>query len=306
MRLAVAASPAVAIPTLQALLKSEYILVRVISQPDRPAGRGKVLTPTPVSQWALDNNIELVRPASSEELRAHIVDIDCVITIGYGVLLPESLLDIPHYGFLNLHFSLLPRWRGAAPVQRAIEAGDPVTGVTVFKLDAGMDTGPIFTVHRFALDTDITSDELLIELGELGVGAIFETLEKIEKGGRPLAQGNSHATRALKLSRDEGRIDWTCSAEDVSAKIRAFTSNPGAWTIFRGNSIKISSPKLTSTESLEERLAPGQIAVISKKVYIGTGTRALEIGEITSAGKSPTTAYSWANGARLIAGERCE
>jgi len=306
MRLAVAASPAVAIPTLQALFKSEHTLVRVISQPDRPAGRGKVLTPTSVSQWALDNNIDLVRPASSEELRAHIVDIDCVITIGYGVLLPESLLNIPPYGFLNLHFSLLPRWRGAAPVQRAIEAGDPVTGVTVFKLDAGMDTGPIFTVHRFALDSDISSDELFIELGELGVGAIFETLEKIEKGERPLAQDNSHATRALKLSRDEGRIDWTRAAEDVSAKIRAFTSNPGAWTIFRGNSIKISSPKLASTESLEERLTPGQIAVISKKVYIGTGTHALEIGEITSAGKSPTTAYAWANGARLIAGERCE
>ena len=149
MRLAVAASPDVAIPTLSALLDGEHQLVRVISQPDRPAGRGKVMTPTPVSQWALDHEIELVRPKSAHELKEFLGDIDCVVTIGYGVLLPEDVLVIPPAGFLNLHFSILPRWRGAAPVQRAIEAQDPVTGVTVVKLDAGMDTGPIYTVQSY-------------------------------------------------------------------------------------------------------------------------------------------------------------
>jgi methionyl-tRNA formyltransferase len=301
VRIAVAASPEVAIPSIEALVKSAHDLVRVISQPDRPAGRGKVLTPTAVSQWALDNGVELLRPGNSQEITEAVRDLDCVITIGYGVLLPEEILTIPTYGFLNLHFSLLPRWRGAAPVQRAIEAGDEVSGVTVFQLDAGMDTGPIYTVHRFALDSDITSDELLVELGEVGVDAILESLEKITRGERPIPQSNDGATRASKLSRDEARIVWSLDAERVSAKIRAFTSNPGAWTEFRGSAIKIAAPRVSDIS-----LAIGEIALKDRKVFIGTATFALEIGQITSAGKGAVSASSWANGARLITGEVCE
>jgi len=301
MRLAIAASPEVAIPTLQAILEGEHELVRVISQPDRPAGRGKTMTPTPVSQWALANDVSLARPEGVDAIKAVISDVDCVITVGYGVLLPEELLSIPPYGFLNLHFSLLPRWRGAAPVQRAIEAGDSVSGVTVFQLDAGMDTGPIFTVHRFALDDDISSDELFVELGELGVGAVIETLEKIKQGVRPVAQKNDGATRAFKLTRDEARVDWNKPAIEVSAKIRAFTSAPGAWTEFRGSTIKVAAPKIS-----DRKLSPGEILFESKKLYIGTGTQALEIGFVTGAGKQQVNALSWANGARLTPGEVCE
>lgn len=301
MRLAVAASPEVAIPTLNALLESSHQLVRVISQPDRPAGRGKTLTPTPVSQWALERGVELVRPDSQNEIAESVTDLDCVITIGYGVLLPAEILAIPPAGFLNLHFSLLPRWRGAAPVQRAIEAGDSISGVTVFKLDAGMDTGPIYTMHRYALDVDITSDELLAELALTGVDAVMEALSKIEAGERPVPQDNNGATKAAKLSRVEARIDWNQPAEKVSAKIRAFTSNPGAWTEFRGHQIKIASPMIS-----ESQLSPGEIALIGKRVLIGTASMALEIGFITSPGKAQTRAESWANGARLVSGERCE
>ena len=301
MRLAVAASPEVAIPTLEALMKSEYQLAKVISQPDRPAGRGKILTPTPVSLWALAHEIPLFRPESKEQIAALIDDIDLVITIGYGLLIPEATLEIPRYGFLNLHFSLLPRWRGAAPVQRAIEAQDSVTGVTVFKLDAGIDTGPIYTVHRFALDSDITSDELFLELGEVGVDAVLETLEKILQGDKPIKQSEDGATRALKLSRDEARIDWSLSAEAISAKIRAFTSHPGAWTEFRGAPIKIATPRLSDVS-----LAPGEIALREKRIYIGTSTSALEISHVTSVGRAQTDAAAWANGARLIPGEQCE
>lgn len=301
MRLAIAASPEVAIPTLQAILEGEHELVRVISQPDRPAGRGKTMTPTPVSQWALANDVSLARPEGVDAIKAVISDVDCVITVGYGVLLPEELLSIPPYGFLNLHFSLLPRWRGAAPVQRAIEAGDSVSGVTVFQLDAGMDTGPIFTVHRFALDDDITSDELFVELGELGVSAVIETLEKITQGVRPVAQKSDGATRAFKLTREEAHVDWTKSAEEVSAKIRAFTSAPGAWTVFRDSTIKVAAPKIS-----ERYLPSGGILFESKKLYIGTGTLALEIGFVTGAGKQQVNALSWANGARLTPGEICE
>jgi methionyl-tRNA formyltransferase len=301
VRIAVAASPQVAIPTIEALVNSSHELIRIISQPDRPAGRGKVMTPTPVSQWALENDLELLRPSTTEEIAEAVEGLDCVVTIGYGVLLPENILSIPTRGFLNLHFSLLPRWRGAAPVQRAIEAGDSLTGVTVFQLDAGMDTGPIYTVHRYALDADITSDELLIELGEVGVGAVIEALDLVEKGVRPEPQDSNGATRALKLSRQEAHIDWNHEAETVSAKIRAFTSNPGAWSNFRGSVIKISSPKMS-----DFILAPGELSFTDKKLFIGTATTALEIGLITSAGKSPIEASSWANGARLVDGERCE
>ncbi len=301
MRLAVAASPEVALPTLEALRNSEHQLVRVISQPDRPAGRGKTLTPTAVSQWALEHGISLARPDNKDEIALHVADVDCVITIGYGVLIPESTLSIPPYGFLNLHFSLLPRWRGAAPVQRAIEAKDAVTGVTVFKLDAGMDTGPIYTVHRFALDSDITSDELFLELGELGVDAVLETIEKMSQGAKPTPQSNEGATRAFKLSRDEARLDWNLPADGISAKIRAFTSNPGAWTNFRGSPIKVATPLIS-----HEKLKPGEIAVIAKRVFIGTATDALEISHITPVGKAQMDASAWANGARINEGELCE
>lgn len=301
MRIAVAASPQVAIPTIEAIQKSSHELVRIISQPDRPAGRGKVLTPTPISQWALDNDVELLRPSTTEEIAKAVEDLDCVVTIGYGVLLPEFLLQIPTRGFLNLHFSLLPRWRGAAPVQRAIEAGDSLSGVTVFQLDAGMDTGPIYTVHRYALDSDITSDELLVELGEVGVGAVLEALDLVSKGVRPEPQSGEGATRANKLSREEAQINWNLDAEKVSSKIRAFTSNPGAWTNFRGDVIKIASPKISNLN-----LATGEVSFKDKKLFIGTATTALEIGLITSAGKSAIEASSWANGARLEDGERCE
>lgn len=301
MRLAVAASPEVAIPTLEALVKSQHQLLRVISQPDKPAGRGRALTPTPVSQWAIDAGIELLRPTTKEEIAESVADCDCVITIGYGLLLPVEILSLPSHGFLNLHFSLLPRWRGAAPVQRAIEAQDSVSGVTVFQLDEGMDTGPIYTVHRFALDSDITSDELLVELGELGVGAVLEALELIASGKRPTPQPSEGATRAFKLSKEEGRIDWRQSAEVISAKIRAFTSNPGAWTTFRGNPIKLSSPVISNLV-----LKPGQLSVAEKKVFIGTSTTALQIGSITAAGKAQMAAAAWANGARIVEGELCE
>lgn len=301
MRIAVAASPEVAIPTIEAIMSSSHQLVRVISQPDKPAGRGRVMTPTPVSMWAVNAGIDLVKPESVAEIAQSVEDCDCVITIGYGKLLPKEILAIPRYGFLNLHFSLLPRWRGAAPVQRSIEAQDSVSGVTVFLLDEGMDTGPIYTVHRFALDSDITSDELLKELGELGVDAVLETLEKIEAGVRPTPQDSAGATRAHKLSRSEGEIDWNLEAEVLSAKIRAFTSNPGAWTTFRGSVLKIASPKISQVE-----LAPGEIAPIDKKVLIGTGSLALEIGIVTAHGKQPIEAPAWANGARLVTGERCE
>jgi len=294
----VAATPDVAIPTLNWLATSEHQLLSVITQPDRPAGRGRSLKESVVSEWARENEIPCFKPASVTETATLIEGADVLLTIGYGVLLPENLLSIPPHGCLNLHFSLLPRWRGAAPVQRSIEAGDSVSGVTVFQLDPGMDTGPIYSVKRFALDSDITSDELFIELGALGVEAVEDSLNAIKSGIRPEPQKNDGAMRAMKISKEECEIDWNLDAQLISQRIRAFTSLPGAWTRFRGEVVKIDSVNIS-----EETLQPGLLKVVNKELLVGTATEALFIGFLTPAGKSRMDAKSWLNGARLGDGE---
>ena len=299
MRLCVAATPKVAIPTLDYLLLSNHELISVITQPDRPSGRGQKSRESEVSQWAAQNNVTCHKPQGEQETLAALIDADLLLTIGYGVILPTSVISLPTHGSINLHFSLLPRWRGAAPVQRAIEAGDSVSGVTVFALDEGMDTGPIYLEKRFALDADITSDELLNELADLGVEAVAQTLTLIEQGVRPHAQSSEGATRAMKISKGDAQIDWNQSAEVISQKIRAFTSNPGAWTNFRESTLKVFTPTITDFP-----LPPGELLLKEKKLYIGTSTSALEIGEVQPSGKALMPASSWVNGVRLDSGER--
>ena len=298
MKIIVAATPDVAIPTLDWLIASEHQLLSVITQPDRPAGRGRSLKESVVSEWAHQHDIACLKPASVTETATFIEGADVLLTIGYGVLLPENLLSIPTHGCLNLHFSLLPRWRGAAPVQRAIEAGDSVSGVTVFQLDPGMDTGPIYSVKRFALDSDITSDELFSELGVLGVEAVEDALRAIEAGIRPEPQRNEGATRAMKISKEECEIDWKLDAVTISQKIRAFTSVPGAWTRFRGETLKIDSIAIS-----QERFEPGSLHILNKELFVGTSSEAISIGFLTPAGKSRMDARSWLNGARINDGE---
>ena len=298
MRIIVAATPGVAVPTLNWLLNSEHVLAAVITQPDRPAGRGREVKGSVVSQWAHENSVECFKPQDLAETALLVRDCDVLLTIGYGVLLPTEILTLPRHGCLNLHFSLLPRWRGAAPVQRAIEAGDSLSGVTVFQLDEGMDTGPIFSAKRFALDTDITSDELLIELAELGVEAVMDSLQAITDGKRPTTQSGEGATKASKITKQECEIDWSLSAQVISQKVRAFTSNPGAWTRFRGDTLKIDSVSLEDSS-----LKPGTLHIVDKKLIVGTGSNALAIGFLTPSGKSRMDALSWINGARITDGE---
>ena len=298
MRIAVAATPPVALPTLDLLKSSKYQLVRVITRPDRPTGRGRTSQPTVVAQWADENNIDCHKPEDDVQLAQSLHDVDLLITIGFGVILSKELLKIPSRGSINLHFSLLPRWRGAAPVQRAIEAGDHLSGVTVFQLDEGMDTGPIFVTKRFAIDSDITSDELLHELSQLGPEAIVETLALIENGKKPTAQDSAGATLARKLTKLEGKIDWTNSAESIHSKVRAFTSNPGAWTVFRNENLILQQPEISAL-----RLKPGQIEVRDKKLYVGTATSALIFLKVKPSGKPLMDASAWINGVRISAEE---
>ena len=296
MRIAVAATPEVAIPTLDALLASKHDLLCVITRPDAPAGRGRALQSTPVANWAETKNVQLFKPETSQSLGELIKDLDLVVTIGYGLLLPIEILETPKHGFINLHFSLLPRWRGAAPVQRAIEAGDSVTGVTVFQLDAGMDTGPIYVSEQIPLSVSTTADQLFQSLANLGVGQVLKTLDLIERGDTPSPQEDVGATRAYKLSKEEGLIDWNSDAEVINRKINAFSPDPGAWSNFRGQVIKINRVRV-SNESAEA----GVLKAVAKSIFIGTATSALELLEVTPSGKAQMSATSWANGARLNA-----
>ena len=294
MRIAVAATPDVAIPTLNALLASEHELVSVITRADAPAGRGRELQASPVAQWAKTQNLLTYKPESASLIGELVKDLDLVITIGYGFILPESILQVPRHGFINLHFSLLPRWRGAAPAQRAIESGDSVTGVTVFKLDKGMDTGPIYATEEIALSPDANSGELLLTLAELGVGPVLQTLDLIKAGTEPKVQSEGGATRAEKLSKEEGHIDWNCDATAIQRKVNAFNPNPGAWSQFRGQNLKINKVRMT-----EQSIQPGAIETSNKNVFVGTSTTAIELLEVTPSGKSTLAASAWANGARI-------
>ena len=301
MKIAVAASPEVAIPTLAYLLASEHDLSLIISRPDSPVGRGRELTPTAVSNWATANSIELYRPSKAADFDERLRDFDLVITIGYGLLLPEFLLDQPKHGFVNLHFSLLPKLRGAAPAQRAIIDGLTETGVTVFQLDAGMDTGPIYTQASHSIKPNTTAGELLAELAQLGPNAIAQTLLAIESGVEPVAQDDSLATSAAKLSKAEAQIIWSDSAEKIVNKILGFSPNPGATARFRGEIIRIMRARVS-----EQVRAVGEISFTNGSVIVGTSTSAVELLEVTPAGKKTMMASAWANGARFTAGETIE
>jgi len=301
VKIAVAASPEVAIPALAYLLASEHDLSLIISRPDSPVGRGRELTPTAVSNWATANSIELYCPNKAADFDDRLKSFDLVITIGYGLLLPEFLLNQPKHGFINLHFSLLPKLRGAAPAQRAIIEGLSETGVTVFQLDAGMDTGPIYTQASHSIKPNTTAGELLAELAQLGPSAIAQTLLAIESGVEPVAQDDSLATSAAKLSKAEAQISWSNSAEMIVNKVLGFAPNPGATARFRGEVIRIMRARVS-----EQVRAVGGISFANGSVIVGTSTSAVELLEVTPAGKKNMTASAWANGARFTAGETIE
>jgi methionyl-tRNA formyltransferase len=301
MRLGVAATPEVALPTLNWLQSSGHTVVRVISQPDKPSGRGQEMHSSPVSQWAKANSIELVNPATVPEIDKALSDLDLLITIGYGRILPAQTLSIPKHGCINLHFSLLPKFRGAAPVQRAIESGERESGVTVFALDPGMDTGPIYTSITVPIEPTLRSFELLEKLSVIGVTAIEDALIAIESGIAPVAQ-TGQASIASKITREEAALDWNASSKTLHNKIRAFYPQPQAWTNFRGQPLKISAAKIAVTDI---QLQPGELRVVGNDCLIGTGDVCLVLEKLTPAGKKEMSALDWSRGARFESSERC-
>ena len=300
MRIGVAATPTVALPSLNWLLDSEHELVRTISVPDKPSGRGRVLTPSIVAQWSQEHDIACLKPSHSDDLIDHLEDLDLVITIGYGVILPEKILSLPKYGFINLHFSLLPKYRGAAPVQRALLNGESVTGVTVFALDKGMDTGPIYVSQSCSIDPTWRANELLEALSQMGPKALADTFEMIVRNESPKFQSGD-STLAPKISVEEAQLNFKDSAHSITNRVRAFYPSPSAWTLFRGEKMKIC--RLGKIDSAPA-LAIGEVAVIANTVMVGCGlNESVEILELTPAGKNEMKASDWARGARILPGE---
>ena len=301
MRVGVAATPWVALPTLDWLFASEHELALVITQPDRPAGRGQAVRESAVGQWAHAHQVPICKPESSDELLQKLDGLDLVITIGYGVILPMSVLSIPKFGFINLHFSLLPAWRGAAPVVRAVLNGDVISGITVFKLDAGMDTGPVYVSHEMSIGAHENAGELLERMAVVGPQVISKTLELLAGAVAPIPQLTTGVSYAAKIRKEDARIDWHRGVDVLDRHIRAFTPEPGAWTLWRDQPLRVSKAHLAN---FEVRLQPGEISMVDGSLLVGCGSNeAMMIERLTPAGKREMTATQWFNGARVLAGD---
>lgn len=304
MRVVFAGTPEVALPALDAIADSRHELVGVVTRPDAPAGRGRKLVASPVAVRAEELGVPVLKPEHprdpefQEALRA--LRPDCCPVVAYGALLPQSALDIPPHGWVNLHFSCLPAWRGAAPVQHSIWAGDEVTGATTFRIVKAMDAGPTFGVMTERIREDDTAGDLLTRLAEGGAGLLVTTLDGIEDGMLvPREQPEEGISMAPKILVEDAQVDWTEPAQAVDRRIRACTPFPGAWSTFEGERIKI-GPVTMAASNLE----PGEIAVGKNHVLVGTGSSAVRLGEVKAFGKKQMSAADWARGVRLADGAR--
>ena len=281
MRIIFMGSPDFAVPALQALVDAAHEVVCVYTQPPRPGGRrGKELTRTPVHQRADDLGIEVRHPKSLKSAEEHeafaALEADVAVVAAYGLILPQPILDAPKHGCLNVHASILPRWRGAAPIHRAVIAGDPVTGVTIMQMEAGLDTGPMLTMARTPIE-DKTTGELTEELAEIGAQLMVGTLIDVDML-HPLKQDDAEATYAAKIDKVEARIDWDRPAEDVVRHVHGLSPFPGAWFEFEGQRVK-----LLRAEIAEGSGAPGE--VIDDRLAIACGGGAIRPVELQRAGK---------------------
>jgi methionyl-tRNA formyltransferase len=305
MRLLFAGTPEVAVPSLRALLASSHEVVAVLTRPDAAAGRGRRLVPSPVAEVALAEGLEVLRPARPRdpEFLARLAELapDAAPIVAYGGLIPPAALAVPVHGWINLHFSLLPAWRGAAPVQHAIMAGDQVTGASTFRLEEGLDTGPVFGVVTEAIAPSDTAGVLLTRLADAGAELLVRTLEGIAAGALvPVPQPGDGVTLAPKLTVEDGRVRWTDPAMRVDRLIRGCTPAPGAWSTFRDERIKL-GPVTPAPGVLD--LAPGALRVSRSDVWVGTATHAVLLGEVQAQGKRMMPAGDWARGLRVQAGE---
>ncbi|QHC22192.1 methionyl-tRNA formyltransferase [Streptomyces sp. GS7] len=309
MRLVFAGTPEVAVPALDALIASDrHEVVAVVTRPDAPAGRGRRLVASPVAERAEEAGIEVLKPVKprDEDFLARLREIgpDCCPVVAYGALLPKVALDIPPKGWVNLHFSLLPAWRGAAPVQHAVLAGDEVTGATTFQIEQGLDSGPVYGVLTEQVRSTDTSGDLLTRLAFAGSGLLVATMDGIEDGTlKAVPQPEEGVSLAPKIEVEDARVDWTAPALRVDRVVRGCAPAPGAWTVFRGERLKLIATAI-APDRAELALAAGELAGTKKAVYVGTGSQPVELLWVQPQGKKPMQGADWARGVRIAAGER--
>ncbi|SDI04561.1 methionyl-tRNA formyltransferase [Nonomuraea jiangxiensis] len=302
MRLVFAGTPETALPSLRTLIDSpRHDVVAVVTRPDAQSGRGRKVHPSPVAELAEEAGIEILRPEKAgapeflDRLRA--LEVDCCPVVAYGALLPQSALDVPRHGWINLHFSILPAWRGAAPVQHAILHGDEITGASTFQIVKELDAGPVYGVVTEEIRPSDTSGALLERLAVSGAGLLAATLDGVADGtleARP--QPADGVSLAPKISVADAQVDWAKPAMHVDRLIRACTPNPGAWSEFRGQRLKLGPVRVVT--DAEERLAPGEIAATKARVLVGTATDVVQLSEVQPQGKRVMGAEEWARGVR--------
>ncbi|MFN8106974.1 MAG: methionyl-tRNA formyltransferase [Nocardioidaceae bacterium] len=305
MRIVFAGTPEVALPSLQEIANSGHELIAVVTRPDAPTGRGRKLVASPVALAAQELGVPILKPQHprdqdfQDQLRA--LDADVCAVVAYGALLPQSVLDIPAHGWINLHFSLLPRWRGAAPVQHSIWAGDEVGGASTFRIVRELDAGPVFGLMTELIRADDTAGELLDRLAEGGAKLLTRTLDGIADGSlEARAQSEEGICHAPKITVEDACIDWSEPALAVDRRIRACEPNPGAWTIHAGERLKVGPVVLDSNHQLPS----GELLVTKQEIFVGTGTSAVKLQQVKPFGKKQMAAADWARGVRLETGAR--
>ena len=304
MRLVFAGTPEPALPSLRRLIESpRHEVIAVLTRPDAAAGRRGRPAPSPVAECAAEHGIPVLKPArpNSEEFVAELSELspDCCAVVAYGALLRDELLAVPTHGWINLHFSVLPAWRGAAPVQAALAAGDAVTGATTFQIERSLDSGPVFGVVTETIRPDDTAGDLLARLSVSGAGLLEATMDGIADGAlTAVPQQTDGVSVAPKVTVDDARIRWELPAHVVDRRIRSVTPNPGAWTMIGELRVKV-GPVTLDAEAAPEGLEPGEIRMDKKRLYVGTGTDPVLLGTVQPPGKKPMNAADWARGARL-------
>lgn len=296
MRVLFAGTPAVAVPSLDALVDAGFDVAAVLTRPDAPTGRKRVLTPSPVAARAAELGLEIIHAAKVDAgvtARIAAVRPDVAAIVAYGGLVPRAALDIPRHGWINLHFSLLPAWRGAAPVQRAVIAGDDITGAVTFQLEEGLDTGPVIGTLTEQVRPDDTAGTLLERLSHSGSVLLAQTLSAIDSGAAYPQPQQGEVSLAPKLTIEDGRIDWSEPALAIGRRTRGVTPEPGAWTMLDGQRVKLEPVLLRPGRSA---LAPGQLAMDGKSVLVGTGSHPVELVRVQPAGKKMMSAADWARG----------
>ncbi|MGH3716876.1 MAG: methionyl-tRNA formyltransferase, partial [Micromonosporaceae bacterium] len=302
MRLVFAGTPEVAVPSLELIAGSSHELLAVLTRPDAPAGRGRRLVRSPVAAWGDAHGVPVLTPGKPREpeFLEQLAELapDCVPVVAYGALVPPAALAIPRHGWINLHFSLLPAWRGAAPVQHAVLHGDDVTGACVFELEPGLDTGPIYGSLTHPIGRRDTAGDLLGTLAESGARLLLDVLDGIERGEAiATPQPPDRVSMAPKITTADAEIRWQEPAFAVDRRIRACTPAPGAWSTFRGERIRIAP--LEPLPGGDGELTVGELRLERGRVLVGTGNGRVQLGDVQPAGKKRMPADAWARGARL-------